>query len=132
MINLLKSSYTLSCSYSSMFIKIEDINGGGLVASEVTQSCLTLRNPMDCSLPGSSLHGTFQARVLEWVAIASPGDHPDPGIKPRSSTSCVCRQTLYHLSHQGSPNSYSLTQELSPGLLHCRQILYPLSYEVRY
>ena len=38
--------------------------------SEVTQSCLTLRDPMDCSLPGSSVHGIFQARVLEWVAIA--------------------------------------------------------------
>ena len=35
--------------------------------SEVTQSCLTLHNPMDCSLPGSSVHGIFQARVLEWV-----------------------------------------------------------------
>ena len=38
--------------------------------SEVTQSCLTLRDPMDCSLPGSSVHGIFQARVLEWGAIA--------------------------------------------------------------
>ena len=38
--------------------------------SEVTQSCLTLRDPMDCSLPGSSIHGIFQARVLEWGAIA--------------------------------------------------------------
>ena len=38
--------------------------------SEVAQSCLTLSNPMDCSLPGSSAHGIFQARVLEWVAIA--------------------------------------------------------------
>ena len=38
--------------------------------SEVTQSCLTLRDPMDCSLPGSSIHGLFQARVLEWGAIA--------------------------------------------------------------
>jgi len=38
--------------------------------SEVTQSCPTLSNPMDCSLPGSSAHGIFQARVLEWVAIA--------------------------------------------------------------
>ena len=37
---------------------------------EVTQSCLTLSNPMDCSLPGSSVHGIFQARVLEWGAIA--------------------------------------------------------------
>ena len=38
--------------------------------SEVAQSSLTLRNPMDFSLPGSSTHGIFQARVLEWVAIA--------------------------------------------------------------
>ena len=38
--------------------------------SEVTQSCPTLRDPMDCSLPGSSAYGIFQARVLEWVAIA--------------------------------------------------------------
>ena len=38
--------------------------------SEVAQSCLTLSDFMDCSLPGSSVHGIFQARVLEWVAIA--------------------------------------------------------------
>ena len=38
--------------------------------SEVAQSCLTLRDPMDCSLPGSSVHGIFLARVLEWGAIA--------------------------------------------------------------
>ena len=37
---------------------------------EVAQSCPTLRDPMDCSLPGSSIHGIFQARVLEWGAIA--------------------------------------------------------------
>ena len=38
--------------------------------SEVAQLCLTLLDPMDCSLPGSSIHGIFQARVLEWGAIA--------------------------------------------------------------
>ena len=38
--------------------------------SEVAQSCPTLSNPMDCSLPGSSIHGIVQARVLEWGAIA--------------------------------------------------------------
>ena len=38
--------------------------------SEVTQSCQTLCNPMDCSLPGFSDHGIFQARVLEWIAIS--------------------------------------------------------------
>ena len=39
--------------------------------SEVAQSCLTLPDSMDCSLPGSSVHGVFQARVLEWGAIES-------------------------------------------------------------
>ena len=38
--------------------------------SEVAQSCLTLSDPMDCSPPGPSIHGSFQARVLEWGAIA--------------------------------------------------------------
>ena len=40
------------------------------IESEVTQSCLTLSDPMDCSLPGSSVHGISQARVLDWGAIA--------------------------------------------------------------
>ena len=44
--------------------------------SEVAQSCPTLSNPMDCSLPGSSAHGIFQARVLEWGAIALSGSYP--------------------------------------------------------
>ena len=42
----------------------------GKSESEVTQSCPTLSDPMDCSPPGSSVHGIFQARVLEWDAIA--------------------------------------------------------------
>ena len=50
--------------------------------SEVAQSCLTLRDPMDCSPPDSSIHGILQARILEWVAM----DLPDPGIEPRSPT----------------------------------------------
>ena len=41
--------------------------------SGVAQSCPTLGDPIDCSLPGSSVHGIFQARVLEWVAIAFSG-----------------------------------------------------------
>ena len=43
--------------------------------SEVTQSCPTLLDPMDCGLPGSSILGIFQARVLEWVAIAFAEKH---------------------------------------------------------
>ena len=44
--------------------------------SEVAQSCPTLGDPIDCSLPGSSVHGIFQARVLEWGAIAFSGGFP--------------------------------------------------------
>jgi len=44
--------------------------------SEADQSCPTLRDPMDYSLPGSSVHGIFQARVLEWGAIAFSTHHP--------------------------------------------------------
>ena len=44
----------------------------------VAQLCLTLCDPMDCSPPGSSVHGISQARVLQWVA-SSPGELPDPG-----------------------------------------------------
>ena len=54
---------------------------------EVTQSCPTLSDPMDCSLPGASIHGIFQARVLEWGAIA---------LTPRGSH---CFQKNIHKSH---------------------------------
>ena len=47
----------------------------------LAQSCLTLHDPMDSSLPGSSVHGILQARILERVAIPSPGDLPNPGVK---------------------------------------------------
>ena len=53
--------------------------------SEVARSCPTLSNPMDCSLPGSSTHGIFQARVLEWVAISfSNISHYGVTIRARS------------------------------------------------
>ena len=52
----------------------------------VTQSCLTLCDPTDCSPPASSVHGILQARILEWVAIPPPGDLPNPGIECKSPT----------------------------------------------
>ena len=64
--------------------------------------CLTPFNPMDYSLPGSSVHGILQARILEWVVIPfSRGPS-----WPRDETHDIyvsCRQILYHLNHQGSP-----------------------------
>ena len=66
-----------------------------------TRSCLTLCNPIDCSLLGSSVHGISQAKILEWVAIPC-----SRGLsRPRDQTliSCLGRQILYHL---GSPYSF--------------------------
>ena len=50
----------------------------------VAQLCMTLCKPMDCSSPGSSVHGILQARIPEWVAIPFSKDLPDPRIEPRS------------------------------------------------
>ena len=55
----------------------------GKVKELVTQLYLTLCDPMESSLPGSSVHGILQARILEWV-FSSPGDFPYPGTEPRS------------------------------------------------
>ena len=53
----------VGCNFLLQFIKVKS-------ESEIAQLCPTLRDPMDCSPPGSSVHGIFQARVLEWDAIA--------------------------------------------------------------
>ena len=50
--------------------------------SEVAQSCPTVSDPMDCSPPGSSIHGIFQARVLEWGAIAFSGSQTELSLNP--------------------------------------------------
>ena len=66
------------------------------------QSYLTLCDAMDCSLPGSSVHGILQARLLEWVAMPfSGGIFPTQGLNPGLPH---CRRILYRLSHPGSPS----------------------------
>ena len=57
------------------------------ISYSVTKSCLTLGNPMDCILPGSSVHEIFQARILEWVAIPFSGNLSYPGMDPASPVS---------------------------------------------
>ena len=54
------------------------------VHAQLLQSCPTLCDPVDCSLPGSSAHGIFQAQTLEWIAISFWGNLPDLGIEPAS------------------------------------------------
>ena len=51
------------------------------------QLCSTLCDPMDCGLPGSSVHGILQAKILEWVAMHSSRNFPNPGIEPSFLTS---------------------------------------------
>ena len=70
-----------------------------LKKSEVAQLCLTLCNPMDCILKGSSIHGIFQARVLEWVAISF--SRGSSSLRDQTLVSCTASRRFYHLSHQG-------------------------------
>ena len=64
--------------------------------SEVTQSCLTLSDPVDCSQPGSSVHGIFQARVLEWGAVAFSGlIHVTVWQKPTQHCKAIILQLKY-------------------------------------
>ena len=64
-------------------------------------SCVWLCDPMDCSLPGSSVLEILQARILEWVAVAFPTQGLNPGLPH-------CRQILYHLSQEGGPYFQSI------------------------
>ena len=74
------------------------------VCAKSLQSCLTLCDPMDCSPPGSSVHGILQARILEGVAISSSrGSSQSRDRTCVSYVSCIGRQVLYHYHHLGSP-----------------------------
>ena len=70
----------------------------------VTQSCPTLCNSMDCSPPGSSVHGILQARILKWVAIPSSRGSSKPRDRTHLSyVSCIGWWIPYHQRHLGNP-----------------------------
>ena len=77
----------------SIFFLMRTFTVYPLVCS-VTQSCLTLFKPMDYSLPGSSDHGIFQARIVKWVAISSSRGASQ--TRDRTCVSCVGRQIIFH------------------------------------
>ena len=87
---LIETTFQVSvCSYSHCAVCL------------VAQSCLTLYDPLDCSPPGSSVHGDSLGKNTGVGCHALlQGIFPNPGIEPGS---LHCRQILYHLSHQGSP-----------------------------
>ena len=78
---------------------------------------------MDYNLPGSSVHGTFQARILEWVAVPSSRALPDPGIKPASP---ALQADSLLLSNGGSPSNHYIysKKKLQKWYIHALQILY--------
>ena len=96
------------------------------------QLCLTLCGPMDCTV-----HGILQARILKWVDFPSPGDLPNPGIKPGSPALQVDSLPAELLGKPKNTGVGSLflfqgifpIQESNQGLLHFRWILYQLSYQ---
>ena len=94
---------------------------------EVVQSCLTLRDPMDYSLPGSSIHGILQARVLEWAAIAFSEMSSDTvrcpvgGKNHRSQiTMSVCTKLLQSCLTFCNPMDYSPPGSSVHGILQAR------------
>ena len=138
----------------------------------VSQLCLTLCYPMDCSPTGSSVHGIFWARILEWVAISfsnwssrprdpisiscvscmaggffssepsaslkeywsglpcpPPGHFPNPGIEPRSIVWTTGKPKNTGVGSLSILQGTFPTHKLNRGLLHCKQILYQLSYQ---
>ena len=67
--------------------------------SEVAQSCPTPSDPMDCNLPGSSVHGIFQARVLEWGGLPYDPEISLPGIYVRELKTYVHKRDLFPKDH---------------------------------
>ena len=74
-----------------------------------TQSCLTLCNPMHCTLPGSSVHGILKARILEWDAISSSRESSQPRDQTRvSCNSCIGSECFYYWATWESPYTYNI------------------------
>ena len=76
------------------------------------EECQTLFDPMDCSPPGSSVHGILQARILEWVAMPSSRRSSWPSV---FYVSCTIKRVLYHWCHLGSNISIFWMEETSGG-----------------
>ena len=89
-------------------------------------SHVRLCGPVDCSPPGSSVRGIFQAKILEWVAISSSRGSSQPRTKPTPHVIfCIGKQILYHCTTWEAQNqAYSYLMYLAPNLvLYCRSIL---------
>ena len=100
-------------------------------AFSVAQLCTTLCDPIDCSLPGFSIHGIFQARMLEWVAISSSRGSSWPWDRTR--VSCIGRQILYHWVIWESPQKFHRLRQFYCPLLfpcYCKSYLCYISWKL--
>ena len=92
----------------------------------VAQSCPTLYDPMDCNLLGSCVHGIFQARILEWIAI--PFLRGSYWPRDWTQVSCIAGRFFYHLSHWGSPGwcwdsgKWSTRRKKNDGLVNADRV----------
>ena len=93
------------------------------VHAHLLQLCPTLCDPMDCSLPGSSVHGILQARILEWVAMPSSRDLPGQGLNLHL---LHCRKILYCWANGKAPHWPHKTQQVSDSfrILSCADLGY--------
>ena len=92
-----KSKKRVNTSYSVYKSKTKTYLSKMFTCAKSLQSCLTPCDPMDCSPPGSSAHGTLQARILEWVPMpSSRGSSQSRDQTYVSCVSCIGRQILYH------------------------------------
>ena len=96
----------------AQLLKHNTLFTNGVLLYNIAQSCLTLSHPMDCSLPDSSVHGIFQARVLGWGAIAF-SNNGNAAAAAKSLQSCP---TLCHPIDSSPPGS------LIPGVLQARTL----------
>ena len=92
MFSLVLGKYVKSIIFESFVNRLQVCNT--LHAGSVVQLCPTVCDPMDCSRPGSSVHATFQARILGWVAIS----YCRISSRPRDGKHflCIDRQIVYH------------------------------------
>ena len=103
------------------------------------QPCLTLCNPMDCSLSGFSVHGILQARILEWVAMPSPpGDIPNPEIELASLLSPALASRFFTTSATWEAQSLLSSTSFTPiplqhiyyHISNCRTWAIPTAYKL--
>ena len=105
-------------------VKQSHVKNALCMHAKLLQSCSTLCDPVEHSLPGSSLHGTIQARILEWVAMPSSRGSSWPRDQPRDSCGSCISGRFFTIKPPGKPKEHTAMYKMSHQLAYCRE-LYP-------